>query len=68
MRLTRREALGLRRGICRRRRGSGAARNPTGPTAPLRILVGTSPGGSPDIVSRLFADKFASAARPVDHG
>jgi tripartite-type tricarboxylate transporter receptor subunit TctC len=29
------------------------------PNRPLRILVGTSPGGSPDIVSRLLAEKFA---------
>ena len=29
------------------------------PTRPLRILVGTSPGGSPDIVSRLLADKMS---------
>jgi tripartite-type tricarboxylate transporter receptor subunit TctC len=28
------------------------------PTRPLRILVGTSPGGSPDIISRLLADKM----------
>jgi tripartite-type tricarboxylate transporter receptor subunit TctC len=30
------------------------------PARSLRILVGTSPGGSPDIVSRLLADKFAA--------
>jgi tripartite-type tricarboxylate transporter receptor subunit TctC len=29
------------------------------PQRPLRILVGTSPGGSPDIISRLLADKIA---------
>jgi tripartite-type tricarboxylate transporter receptor subunit TctC len=29
------------------------------PQRPLRILVGTSPGGSPDIMSRLLADKIA---------
>src|SRR3954466_11077455 len=28
-------------------------------TRPLRILVGTSPGGSPDIIGRLLADKLA---------
>jgi tripartite-type tricarboxylate transporter receptor subunit TctC len=28
------------------------------PTRSLRILVGTSPGGSPDIVSRMLADKL----------
>src|SRR4051794_34503608 len=30
------------------------------PTRPLRILVGTSPGGSPDIISRMMADKMAA--------
>jgi tripartite-type tricarboxylate transporter receptor subunit TctC len=29
------------------------------PQRPLRILVGTSPGGSPDIIGRLLADKLA---------
>ncbi|MGE0036022.1 MAG: Bug family tripartite tricarboxylate transporter substrate binding protein [Xanthobacteraceae bacterium] len=29
------------------------------PQRSLRILVGTSPGGSPDIISRLLADKMA---------
>ena len=29
------------------------------PSRALRIMVGTSPGGSPDIVSRMLADKFA---------
>ena len=29
------------------------------PARPLRILIGTSPGGSPDIVGRLLADKIA---------
>jgi tripartite-type tricarboxylate transporter receptor subunit TctC len=29
------------------------------PTRPLRILIGTSPGGSPDIVGRVLADKIA---------
>jgi tripartite-type tricarboxylate transporter receptor subunit TctC len=29
------------------------------PQRPLRILVGTSPGGSPDIIGRLLADKMA---------
>ena len=29
------------------------------PTRSLRILVGTSPGGSPDIISRMMADKMA---------
>src|SRR5262245_39457908 len=29
------------------------------PTRPVRILIGTSPGGSPDIVGRLLADRMA---------
>jgi tripartite-type tricarboxylate transporter receptor subunit TctC len=29
------------------------------PQRPLRILVGTSPGGSPDIIGRLLADRMA---------
>jgi tripartite-type tricarboxylate transporter receptor subunit TctC len=29
------------------------------PQRPLRILVGTSPGGSPDIIGRLLADKMS---------
>jgi tripartite-type tricarboxylate transporter receptor subunit TctC len=32
---------------------------PGWPQRSLRILVGTSPGGSPDIISRLLADKMA---------
>ena len=28
------------------------------PTRPLRILIGTTPGGSPDIIGRLLADKM----------
>ena len=32
------------------------------PQRPLRILVGTSPGGSPDIIGRLLADKMADGA------
>ena len=29
------------------------------PDKPLRILVGTAPGGSPDIISRMLGDKMA---------
>src|SRR5262245_10932280 len=29
------------------------------PSRPLRILVGTAPGGSPDIMSRMLADKIS---------
>jgi tripartite-type tricarboxylate transporter receptor subunit TctC len=38
-------------------RGARAQQN--WPTRPLRILIGTAPGGSPDIVGRLLADKMA---------
>src|SRR3954465_7245143 len=34
------------------------------PQRALRILIGTSPGGSPDIVGRLLADKMAERLRP----
>ena len=36
----------------------GPARAQERPTRPLRIMVGTAPGGSPDILSRLLADKM----------
>jgi tripartite-type tricarboxylate transporter receptor subunit TctC len=58
MRISRRDAFGLAAGFA----ASGAfpARAQSDwPNRSLRILVGTSPGGSPDIVSRLFADKWA---------
>jgi tripartite-type tricarboxylate transporter receptor subunit TctC len=59
MLITRRNALGLAAGF------AAASTLPAGaqqdwPNRSLRILVGTSPGGSPDIVSRLLADKFAA--------
>jgi len=37
----------------------GSARAQEWPTRALRIMVGTAPGGSPDILSRLLADKIA---------
>jgi len=41
---------------------SGAARaQESWPQRPLRILVGTSPGGSPDIISRLLADRMTES-------
>ncbi|HWL73931.1 MAG TPA: tripartite tricarboxylate transporter substrate-binding protein, partial [Burkholderiaceae bacterium] len=59
MGLTKRDALGLAAGFAAA--GALPARAQFDwPNRALRILVGTSPGGSPDIVSRLFADKFAS--------
>ena len=58
MSLTRRRALALATAFA----GSSAlpARaQQNWPQRPLRILVGTSPGGSPDIIGRLLADKMA---------
>ena len=58
MSLTRRRALALATAF------AGSSAVPAGaqqnwPQRPLRILVGTSPGGSPDIIGRLLADKMA---------
>ncbi len=58
MSLTRRRALALATAF------AGSSALPAGaqqnwPQRPLRILVGTSPGGSPDIIGRLLADKMA---------
>ena len=58
MNLTRRRALALASAFA----GSSAlpaGAQPNWPTRSLRILVGTSPGGSPDIIGRLLADKMA---------
>lgn len=57
MPISRRRALALSLAF------AGAARAPAlaqqnWPTRPLRILVGTSAGGSPDIISRLLADRM----------
>jgi tripartite-type tricarboxylate transporter receptor subunit TctC len=58
MSLTRRRALALAAAFAATSpRPAGAQQN--WPQRPLRILVGTSPGGSPDIIGRLLADKMA---------
>jgi tripartite-type tricarboxylate transporter receptor subunit TctC len=58
MSLTRRRALVLAAAFAATSpRPAGAQQN--WPQRPLRILVGTSPGGSPDIIGRLLADKMA---------
>jgi tripartite-type tricarboxylate transporter receptor subunit TctC len=58
MSLTRRRALALAAAFSATpSRSAGAQQN--WPQRPLRILVGTSPGGSPDIIGRLLADKMA---------
>lgn len=59
MTVTRRDALGLAAGFAAASALPARAQQQW-PQRPLRILVGTSPGGSPDIVSRLLADKFAA--------
>ena len=58
MPITRRRALALAAALT----GTAtlpARAQPNWPQRPLRILVGTSPGGSPDIIGRLLADKLA---------
>jgi len=57
--ITRRDTFGLATGLAAASALPARAQQDW-PTRPLRILVGTSPGGSPDIMSRLFADKFAA--------
>ena len=58
MSVTRRDALGLAAAFAAAGALPASAQSDW-PQRSLRILVGTSPGGSPDIVSRLFADKLA---------
>src|SRR5262245_15721272 len=58
MLVTRRDALRLAAG-CAAAGAVPASAQQDWPQRSLRILVGTSPGGSPDIVSRLLADRFA---------
>jgi tripartite-type tricarboxylate transporter receptor subunit TctC len=58
MTITRRRALALAAAFAGTAMPSARAQ-PNWPQRPLRILVGTSPGGSPDIIGRLLADKLA---------
>ena len=63
MTITRRGALTLAAWTA----GAGifpAAAQTNWPQRPLRILIGTAPGGSPDIVGRLLADKLAAQGVP----
>src|SRR4051812_3886567 len=58
MSLTRRRALALATAF------AGTAARPAHaqqnwPQRPLRMLIGTSPGGSPDIVGRVLADRMS---------
>ena len=54
MNLTRRRMLALTCAVA-----AGPARAQEWPSRALRIMVGTAPGGSPDIISRLLADKIS---------
>src|SRR3954447_12755318 len=56
--LTRRRALALATAFTTQS-GLPARAQQNWPQRSLRILVGTSPGGSPDIIGRLLADKMA---------
>src|SRR6476661_4775578 len=58
MSLTRRRALALATAFAGSSALSAGAQQ-NWPQRPLRILAGTSPGGSPDIIGRLLADKMA---------
>jgi tripartite-type tricarboxylate transporter receptor subunit TctC len=58
MDITRRRALALASAVAGTAAWPARAQ-PNWPQRPLRILVGTSPGGSPDIIGRLLADKMA---------
>ena len=60
MNLTRRRMLGLVGALAAGTSGplSAPVRAQEWPTRALRIMVGTAPGGSPDILSRLLADKI----------
>src|SRR5262245_58662763 len=57
MRLTRRHALGLAGAFAVAPVLPVAAQE--WPSRPIRILVGTAAGGSPDIVSRIIGDKLS---------
>ena len=61
MDLARRRMLGLAGALAAgaSRPFGGPAQAQEWPTRPLRILVGTAPGGSPDIISRLLGDKIS---------
>ncbi len=58
LRISRRRALALA-AACAAGSALPARAQQDWPQRSLRILVGTSPGGSPDIISRLLADKLA---------
>jgi tripartite-type tricarboxylate transporter receptor subunit TctC len=60
--ITRRDTFGLAAGLAATSALPARAQQDW-PTRSIRILVGTAPGGSPDIMSRLFADKFASSLK-----
>ncbi len=63
MTINRRHALGLAGAFAARLAAWPARAQADWPTRPLRIMVGTAAGGSPDIISRMLADKICRAAR-----
>ncbi len=58
--ITRRDTFGLAAGFAAASALPAHAQQQDWPKRSIRILVGTAPGGSPDIMSRMFADKFAA--------
>ena len=48
----------MRRRRPRRPRLAATAKPPNWPTRPLRIIIPTAPGGSPDMVARMLGNKL----------
>ena len=58
MTLTRRTLLCRRAPVSARRHSPHTPNRPAWPTRPLRIIIPTAPGGSPDMVARMLGNKL----------